>query len=154
MVKARFHEIYQDYVCGCVLRTASGIFGFLPVDVVLVTASVGFVDQANGQFGIRPVLSVAFDRATFSHLALDRVDPSDAIEGYIHRGDAKASRKTGSFVAVEPLRFQDLPQSTGDAVRFTDALERMRRERDEINVQARTLTARLRPPRHPPSTEA
>jgi hypothetical protein len=97
LAKARFHEIYQDYVCGCVLRTASEIFGFLPVEAVLVTASVRFVDQATGRFGFRPVLSVGFNRAAFSHLALDKVDPSDAIEGFVHRADAKASPKDGSL---------------------------------------------------------
>jgi hypothetical protein len=53
LTKARFHEIYQDYVCGCVLRTASEIFGFLPVEAVLVTASVGFVDQATSRSSCR-----------------------------------------------------------------------------------------------------
>ena len=39
MPKARFHEIYQDYVCGCVLRVAREVFALLPVETVLVTAS-------------------------------------------------------------------------------------------------------------------
>jgi len=31
MPKSRFHEIYQDYICGCVLRVAREIFALLPV---------------------------------------------------------------------------------------------------------------------------
>jgi hypothetical protein len=54
------------------------------------------------------VLSVGFNRADFSQLALDVEDPSDAIDGFVHRGDAKASRKTGAFVTVEPLGIDDL----------------------------------------------
>jgi len=38
MPKGRFHEIYQDYVCGCMLRVAREVFAMLPVETVLVTA--------------------------------------------------------------------------------------------------------------------
>jgi hypothetical protein len=153
MAKTRFHEIYQDYVCGSVLRTASEMFGFLPVEVVLVTASVGFLDPATGQFGVRPVLSVGFDRAAFSQVALDKVDPSDAIEGFVHRGDAKASRKTGTFVPVVPLHLEDLARIPTHSLRFDDALERLRREREEIRNHASTLAARLRRAHQTSSTE-
>jgi hypothetical protein len=154
MARGRFHEIYQDYVCGSVLRTASEMFGFLPLETVLVTASVGFLDPATGQFGIRPVLSVGFERKAFSQLVLENVDPSDAIDRFTHKGDAKASRKTGSFVPVEPLRFDAFARSPRDTVRFNSALELLRRERDSIREQTKTLTARLRIPHPSPTTEA
>jgi hypothetical protein len=154
IAKTRFHEIYQDYVCGAVLRTATEMFGFLPVEVVIVTASVGFVDPMTGQFVIRPVLSAGFTRAAFSGLALDKVDPSDAIEGFVHRGDAKASRKTGSFVPVEPLRFEEVGTSQNRSARFGEAIEELCRERDEIRNHTRTLTARLRTTHQPTSAEA
>ena len=38
MPKGRFHEIYQDYLCGCLLRVAREVFALFPVDTVLVTA--------------------------------------------------------------------------------------------------------------------
>lgn len=154
MAKTRFHEIYQDYVCGCVLRTATEMLGFLPVEVVLVTASVGFLDPATGQFVIRPVLSAGFTRSAFSNLALDKVDPSDAIEGFVHRGDAKASRKTGSFVPIEPLRLEEVATPQNRSARFDEAIEELRRERDEIRNHAGTLTARLRTAHHSSPTEA
>jgi hypothetical protein len=154
MAKSRFHEIYQDYVCGCVLRTASDMVGFLPVDVILVTASVGFVDPATGQFGIRPVISVGFTRSALSQLELAKVDPSDAIESFIHRGDAKASRKTGAFAEIEPLRLEDVAHSPTRSVRFDSALEGLRRERDQIRAQAAPLATRLRSNHHPLSPEA
>jgi len=154
MSKTRFHEIYQDYVCGCVLRTATEMFGFLPVEAVLVTASVGFLDPATGQFVIRPVLSAGFTRAAFSNLALDKVDPSDAIEGFVHRGDAKASRKTGSFIPIEPLRLEEVATPQNRSARFDEAIEELRRERDEIRNHAGTLTARLRTAHQPSPTEA
>jgi hypothetical protein len=154
MAKTRFNEVYQDYVCGCVLRTATEMFGFLPVAVVLVTASVGFLDPVTGQFVIRPVLSVGFTRAAFSNLALDKVDPSDAIESFVHRGDAKASRKTGSFVPIEPLRLEEVATPQNRSKRFDEAVEELRRERDQVRKHAGTLTARLRTAHQPSPTEA
>jgi hypothetical protein len=32
MPKARFHEVYQDYICSCMLRVAREVFALLPVD--------------------------------------------------------------------------------------------------------------------------
>ena len=153
MAKARFHEIYQDYVCGCMLRTANEIFGFLPVQAALVTASVGFIDTATGQFEVRPVLSVGFSRDAFASLTLDKVDPSDAIDGFVHRGDAKASRRTGAFVPIEPLSLEDLELSTRSSGRFEDALAQLRRTREEVRDHAKSLTARLRSTHHTSSAE-
>ena len=35
MPKGLFHEIYLDYLCGCVLRVAREVFALLPVDTVI-----------------------------------------------------------------------------------------------------------------------
>ncbi len=34
MPKGRFHEVFQDYVCGCVLRVARELFGLLPLETL------------------------------------------------------------------------------------------------------------------------
>ena len=60
--KGLFHEIYLDYLCGCVLRVAREIFALLPVDTVLVTAAVDSLDSRTGQTVGQPVLSVAMAR--------------------------------------------------------------------------------------------
>jgi hypothetical protein len=49
MPRVRFVEIYQDYVCGCVLRVARELFALLPVETVLVTASAESLDTSTGQ---------------------------------------------------------------------------------------------------------
>jgi hypothetical protein len=49
MPKARFHEIYQDYVCACVLRVAREVFALLPVESLLITASADTLDPRTGQ---------------------------------------------------------------------------------------------------------
>lgn len=97
MPKARFHEIYQDYVCACVLRVAREVFALLPVSVILITASADELNPRTGHIAEQPVLSVTLPRAELSRLNFDQVDPSDAMENFVHRGDFKASRKSGAF---------------------------------------------------------
>src|SRR6266568_7450395 len=62
MPKGRFHEIYQDYLCGCVLRVTREIFALLPLDALLVTASADSLDPRTGQTIEQPVLSVFMPR--------------------------------------------------------------------------------------------
>lgn len=108
MPRARFVEIYQDYVCGCVLRVARELFALLPIDSLLITATVEALDSGTGQTSERPILSVAIHRATLNGLNFDLLDPSDAILGMTHHGDLKASRKTGDFDLIAPLTLTDI----------------------------------------------
>jgi hypothetical protein len=105
--KGRFHELYQDYVCACVLRLAREIFALLPVDSVLVTATVE-QESANESIAEAAALSVAFRREPFLNLNFESIDPSDAIELFTHRGSFKASRKTGAFEIIQPLQVADV----------------------------------------------
>lgn len=132
MQKARFHEIYQDYVCSCVLRVAREVFALLPIDLVIVTAAVaGKGDAVNASIEI-PVLSAAMPRAAFEGLDFATLDPSDAIMAFAHRGDVAASRKTGEFVAVVPLRPKDVAP-----------LARARASVEDLVTQVRDLRGRL-----------
>jgi hypothetical protein len=150
MPKARFHEIYQDYVCGCVLRVAREIFALLPIEMVLVTASVDMVDSKSGQTIAQPVLSVAIDRAEIRQFVFEHLDPSDAIETLRHRGDAKASRKSGEFEIIPPLTPDDLPQSEpGDSADYHDLNARVRQMRDAI----KTESEQSNPPPQTPAPE-
>ena len=139
MPKARFHEIYQDYVCGCVLRAAREVFALLPVEMVLVTALADVLDSRTGQIVEQPVLSVAFPRAELERLNFDQLDPSDAIENFFHRGDAKASRKSGEFERIEPLSPADLPQAVPEKRDFQDLLAAVRTARNELKAEIQKL---------------
>ena len=68
MPKARFHEIYQDYVCGCILRLAREMFALLPVQTALLTATVDGIDSRTGHAAELPVLSMAAPRAVIEQL--------------------------------------------------------------------------------------
>jgi hypothetical protein len=115
MSKARFHEIYQDHVCSCVLRLAREVFALLPVAEVIVTARVRVVDSVTGQEVERPVLSVAIPRQGLDALDFARLDPSDAMANFRCRGDAMVSRKSGAFTTIEPLHAADLADAVPTA---------------------------------------
>ena len=135
MPKARFHEIYQDYVCGCVLRVGREVFALLPIKTVLITASVDALDPTTGQTAERAVLSVAFSREPFDRLDFQSLDPSDALESFPHRGDAKASRKSGEFDYVQPLTPADLELTFPEEVGFEGFLAKTRELRNAISVE-------------------
>ncbi len=139
MPKARFHEIYQDYVCGCVLRVAREIFALLPVDTVLVTASADALDSQTGQTVEQPVLSVAVFRAIIGRLDFEQLDPSDAMVNFTRRGDFKASRKSGEFERIAPLTPADLPMATHESIDFGDLLSTVQRVRDEVRAEIEKL---------------
>ena len=143
MPKARFHEIYQDYVCGCVLRVAREVFALLPVETVLVTASADALDPRTGQTVEQPVLSAAISRATFGQLDFERLDPSDAVENFPHRGNFKASRKSGEFEGIAPMNSADLPQTSPESAGFQDFLTIIRRMREELRVEIEKLNSQL-----------
>ncbi|MEO7797439.1 MAG: hypothetical protein ABIY47_06900, partial [Opitutaceae bacterium] len=46
--QGRFFELYQDYVCGCVLRTARELFSFLPLTRIIVNVNATLLDSATG----------------------------------------------------------------------------------------------------------
>ena len=115
MPTARFHEIYQDYVCGCILRIGREVLALLPVETVLVTAMTDVTDSRTGLMTEQPILSVAMPRVVMQTLNFTHnrrgapLDPSDAMDNFMHRGDFRSSRRSGAFVPIVPLRPEDLP---------------------------------------------
>jgi len=146
MAKSRFHEIYQDYAWGCVLRVAREVFALLPIETMLVTAYVDAVDGTTGLDVELPVLSVAIPRAVMNRLDFDRLDPSDPLENFIHRGDFKASRKTGSFLPVVPLAPADIVTGSAPAESLGELLVRSRKARGEISARIAQIAPTAAPP--------
>ena len=134
MPKARFHEIYQDYVCGCVLRLAREMFALLPVHTVIVTATVDGIDSRTGHTAELPVLSVVAARSEIERLAFEHLDPSDALENFQHRGDVMTSRKSGEFIPIIPLSPADIAPSTPETMDFTSLLARVKQFRAELGA--------------------
>ncbi len=65
---------YQDYVCSVAVRIARDIFALLPVQKVVVHAANDSVD----------ILSVCFDKKTFSDLKFSFIAPSETINKFEH----------------------------------------------------------------------
>ena len=140
MSKGRFHEIYQDYLCGCVLRVAREVFALLPVETVLLTAAADSVDSLTGQIVEQPVLSAAMLRTTVARLDFERLDPSDSMANFLHRGDFNASRKSECFQPITPLTPAEIPASSVEDLGFRDLLGKVQSVREELRVRIAELT--------------
>jgi hypothetical protein len=129
MPKGRYHELYQDYVCGSVLRVVREVLALLPIDVVLVTALVPVTQGSTGASEDLPVLSAAINRETLNRLDFENLDPSDSMVNFVHRGDVLASRKSGDFTTVIPLTPADLIKLYSRKFTWEEALICVREKR-------------------------
>ena len=101
----KFNELYQDYICGCVLRVARESFSFLPVEFVFVNVLSELVNQSTGHLEQQTILSVAIPRQTFERLNFNALDPSDSMKNFIH--NMKFS-KTAGFSVVSNLQIDEI----------------------------------------------
>lgn len=100
MGKSRFYEIYEDHVASAALRIARELFALLPIEFAFVNVSSIMLNSATGHQEPFVILSVAFARSTLDALNVDAVDPSDALENFVHNARFK---KTSGFQPVEEL---------------------------------------------------
>lgn len=142
MPRARFHELYQDYICSCILRIAREVFALLPIGTLLITASADTLEPRDGQTIERPVLSVAIPREAIAELDFEQIDPSDAMETFLQRGDFKATRKSGAFAPITPLTPTDLQTTSFSRNNHTDLLVAARGLREELKVEIGRLSPR------------
>lgn len=105
MPKGKFNEIYQDYVCSCVIRIANELFSILPDTLILVTAVDDLLNEATGHLEKTPILSVAISRNTINRLNLETIDPSESMVNFVHNMSFK---KTKGFEKVEPIDIESL----------------------------------------------
>lgn len=141
MAKRRFHEIYQDYVCGCVLRVAREVFALLPIECVLVTASAERLDMHTGHTVEQPVLSAIISRDKIAGLDFDRLDPSDAMANFPHRGDFKKSRESEEFESITPLTSGDVPPQSPEKLELHSVVASAAQLREEL----KTMIAEFNP---------
>ena len=135
MPKGRFHELYQDYVCGCVLRVAREVFALLPVDVTIVTALVPSTQASTGKDVDIPVLSVAMSREVINRLDFQRLDPSDSMENFVHQGNVMVSKQSGEFTAITPLSSKDITVADQSRRSFEQTLDQVLKMRADLAGQ-------------------
>ena len=132
MPKGRFHEIYQDYLCGCVLRVAREVFALLPVETVLIRALADSLDSRTGHTNEQPVLSVIMPRTVVARLKYDHLDPSEALENFQRRGDFRTSRKSEYFDPIVPLTPANIVHDSIEEMDFNDLMVRIHKMREDL----------------------
>jgi hypothetical protein len=100
MPAGRFNELYQDFVCSCVLRVAREVLACIPIELVVVNALSDVLDTATGITAQRPILSVAFSPKKLAQLNFEALDPSDSMSNFPHR---MKFGKTSGFSPVERI---------------------------------------------------
>jgi hypothetical protein len=104
MTRTKFYELYQDYVCSCVLRVARELFALLPTEMAIITAESELLNTQTGHLEMQPILSVAIPRKTLETLNFEMLDPSDSLNNFMHR---MKFMKTKGFQAIEALTPSD-----------------------------------------------
>lgn len=97
-------DLMQDYVCSCVLRIARDMFAILPVNNVLIHAKDSFIDTSIGNAEAKDVLSVAITRERLDRLNFEAIDPSDAMQNFVH---TMKFLKTKGFQPVSRVEFKN-----------------------------------------------
>ncbi|MGI2179477.1 hypothetical protein [Shewanella frigidimarina] len=105
MPKGKFNEIYQDYVCSCVLRVGNELFSAIPDNIVIVTAVDELLNSQTGHLEETPILSIAVSRSTMERLNLETIDPSDSMGNFKHNMSFK---KTKGFERVSRINPEGL----------------------------------------------
>jgi len=134
--KAQAQGIYQDHVCSALLRVAREAFAVLPIGLVLLHGRAIVHDSARGADNLEAIYSVFISRGEFEVLDFERLDPSDAIESFPHRGDFKNSRKSGAFKPIKPFSFSDAPAFVSvvdpNSASLTELLRQVRAAKESL----------------------
>lgn len=138
MSRQLFHEIYQDHICSGVLRIAREVCALLPVEDVLVTVQTSVAD-AVGLATERPVLSVVVPRAALDGMNFARLDPSDTIETLPYCGDFKATRKTGAFQPIQPIKYEHVVLPSSELTGLESAIQQSVNLRNELKERLNLL---------------
>ena len=105
MPNGRFNEIYQDYVCSCVLRIGNELFSVIPDTMVVVTAVDTLLNTKTGHLEEAPILSVCIPRKTLESINLNNIDPSNSMSNFLHNMSFK---KAVGFEAVSKISLEDI----------------------------------------------
>lgn len=105
MPVSRFNEIYQDYVYSVVLRVANEIFSILPDDKLIINAEDHLLNKSTGHLEPQSLLSVYITRDGVSRLNMEYIDPSDAMNNFIHNVNFK---KTKGFEPVNEVKVPEM----------------------------------------------
>ena len=98
--QSKFNEIYQDYVCSCILRISKESFLLLPINRILVNGKGSILNSATGNYEEKTIISVIIEREILDKLNFDLLDPSDSLSNFNHNMSFK---KASGFEPVSEL---------------------------------------------------
>lgn len=93
MSATKFNELYQDYVCSCILRVARETLAYLPVNLVVVNAMGDIYNTATGITKEEVIVSIAISPEILNRLNFELIDPSDSMRNFPH--NMKFGKTTG-----------------------------------------------------------
>jgi len=102
MPAGTYWELYQDYVCSCILRIGRELFAMLPINKVIVTATAEILNSATGQMENTPIVSALLVRETMDKINFENVDCSDSLKNFIHNMGFKRSEGFSAVQKVAP----------------------------------------------------
>ncbi|MEZ4431452.1 MAG: hypothetical protein R3F65_03505 [bacterium] len=100
-------EIYQDFVCGALLRAVRESLALFPVEYVVATARTKLLNSTTGHLEFSPIASVICPRTTVEQINMSAADASNALANFKCRMNF---RKTVGFVPIEAFTLEDIPQ--------------------------------------------
>lgn len=108
LAKSKRFEVYQDFVCGYLLRLSRETFNLLPaLRYLVLTAQTEMLDSSTVHMGLVPIASVIIPRHTLETLNFARLDASDSLANFDHQVSFK---KTKGFAPCKELTLADIRQ--------------------------------------------
>ena len=107
MPQAKFHELYQDYICSCTLRVARELFALLPIEMAIINAMKNLLNTKTGHKEDQPIISVAISRETLKQMNLHAIDPSDSMSNFVNHMSFKRTQGFAPVERIKPSDFQN-----------------------------------------------
>lgn len=101
MPKSKFNKLYQDYVCGGLLRIAREVFACLPIEIIGVHALAEMVNPVTGHLEEVPIVSALLPLKTMKGLNFEMLDPSESLQNFLHNMNFS---KIDGFRSVERVK--------------------------------------------------
>ena len=112
MPKSTRYLLYKEYVCSVVIRLSREVFALLPFETIIINAKC---NQLNGMTGFLEeviILSAFIPKGTLEDINLQLIEPSIAIDNFLHNMEFKKLSGFNSVSQITPtiLRNKNNPQ--------------------------------------------
>ena len=95
-----YHQLLQNYICGCALKIARESFALLPIGYMIVNVLLDLFNTTTGFAEAKVVLSARFEREQLDKLDFGTVDCPQLITNFIHRMEFT---KNDGFVGITAI---------------------------------------------------